>query len=112
AGAPLFAFFAKGGYHGSRERTAHGIGSVAPALRITRADEGGPLLHSPALLCGNKIELARRLFVENGALFLISAAPLFVSARRSRVWCRPELAGSRRGPRASRLRHLCIDRRP
>lgn len=34
-GGPLFALFAKGGYHGRRQRTAHGIGSIVPALAKT-----------------------------------------------------------------------------
>ena len=43
-GAPFFALFVKGGYHGSRRRTAHGIGGIVPALAKS-AKDGAPSVH-------------------------------------------------------------------
>jgi len=48
------------------------------SLRNVRADDG--VRPHSILLCWNKIELAGGLFVEDGAFFLVSAAPVFVAA--------------------------------
>ena len=47
------------------------------------ADEGVRPYTRLGLFCGNQIELAGRLFVKNGALLLISTAPVFVSSGHS-----------------------------
>src|SRR5579864_1905017 len=61
------------------------------AGRKNRVEADGPRSNPEFRLFGrNQIELARRLFVKQGAFLLISAAPVFVSSRHSQEVARAD----------------------
>ncbi len=64
----------------AESRTPAADPADAPVLG---ADECVRPYTNARLLCRNKIELAGRLFVEDGAFFLVAAAPVFVAAWNS-----------------------------